>query len=84
MLICIVMQEHPLIISIMETNKKPDKKHGVKLSEMDHEKEQVRKEQNFEKNSSSVIATKHEKKHGRTHHSFGDGHEPGTIPGTGV
>jgi hypothetical protein len=61
----------------METNN--EKKKDVK-----NEKDEVRKEENIEKSSSSKVSSHFEKKHGRIHNSFGDGHEPGTIPGTGV
>lgn len=47
-------------------------------------KETPRNEEHIEKNTSSNPTSKFEKKHGRTNNAFGDGHEPGTIPGTGV
>lgn len=50
----------------------------------DTEQETPRNEENVEKNSSSKVTSNFEKKHTRTSNSFGDGHEPGTIPGTGV
>jgi hypothetical protein len=43
----------------------------------------TRKEENIEKDAASTIKTKFNKKHGRTHKPLGDGHEPGTTPGTG-
>lgn len=48
------------------------------------EKDTVRNEENIEKNTSSNPTSMFEKKHGRTNNAFGDGHEPGTTPGTGV
>lgn len=68
----------------MENDK--EKKRDIKndLIDVGTEKEEPRNEENVEKNSSSNITSKFEKKHGRTNQSFGDGHEPGTIPGGGV
>ena len=50
----------------------------------DTEQETPRNEENVEKNSSSKITSDFSKEHGRTNHSLGDSHEPGTLPGTGV
>lgn len=50
----------------------------------DTEQKTPRNEENVEKNSSSKVTSNFEKKHGRTSNSLGDGHEPGTMPGTGV
>lgn len=44
----------------------------------------ARHEENVEKNSSSKVTGNFVKRHGRSSHAFGDGHEPGTMPGTGV
>ena len=68
----------------MENYNEKDKVVKNDLIDTDNEKETPRNEENIEKNSSSNVTTKFEKKHGRTNNSFGDGHEPGTIPGTGV
>jgi hypothetical protein len=48
------------------------------------EQEELRNEENMEKNSSSTITSNFAKKHARSNNSFGAGHEPGTTPGTGV
>lgn len=69
----------------METNN--EKKRDVKNDLIDvetGEKDTPRNEENIEKNTSSNPTSLFEKKHGRTHNAFGDGHEPGTTPGTGV
>ncbi len=69
---------------IMENYNETDKKVKNDLIDVDNEKETIRNEENIEKNSSSTVTSKFEKKHGRTNNAFGAGHEPGTIPGTGV
>lgn len=70
----------------MENYNENEKKRAVKndLIDVDTEKDTPRNEENVEKNSSSNVTSKFEKKHGRTNQAFGDGHEPGTIPGGGV
>ena len=67
----------------METNNEKNRKVAVDDSVADTEQETPRNEENIEKNSSSKVTSKFEKKHGRTSNSLGDGHEPGTIPGSG-
>lgn len=68
----------------MET--KNEKHRDIKndLINVENEREEVRNKENIERNSSSKVTSQFEKKHGRTHHPLGDGHEPGTTPGTGV
>ena len=68
----------------METNKEKDSANKKDATVTDTEQETPRNEENIEKNSSSKIASNFKKKHGRTNNSLGDGHEPGTLPGTGV
>lgn len=67
----------------METNNEKDRK-VVKDATVTDTEETPRNEENVEKNSSSKVTSDFAKKHGRTSHAFGDGHEPGTIPGGGV
>jgi hypothetical protein len=67
---------------IMGTDKKKDVKND--LIDVENENDTVRNEENIEKNSSSKVTTTFQKNHGRTNPPLGDGHEPGTIPGTGV
>jgi len=63
---------------------KPEKHHGKSVKNAKPENEK-RHHDNVEMNSSSMETTKFfSKSHGRRHYSFGDGHEPGTLPGTGV
>lgn len=66
----------------MEQHKKKEAKND--LLNLETEKESPRKKQQIEKNTSSNPTSRFEKKHGRTHHPLGDGHEPGTLPGGGV
>ncbi|RZK44192.1 MAG: hypothetical protein EOO90_00590 [Pedobacter sp.] len=47
----------------------------------DPNQETPRNEENIEKSASSKITSNFSKKHGRTNHSLGAGHEPGTLPG---
>lgn len=65
----------------METNGKKrnvsNNVFNVKEVKESHHKE------NFELNSTSYVTSRFDKKHGRRHYSFGDGHEPGTLPGAG-
>ncbi len=68
----------------METNKEKDRKVVKDATVTDTEQETPRNEENVEKNSSSKITGNFVKKHGRTSNAFGDGHEPGTMPGGGV
>jgi len=68
----------------METNNEKDRKVVKDATVTDTEQETPRNEENIEKNSSSKVTGDFVKKHGRTAPSFGDGHEPGTIPGAGV
>ncbi|MBC7615950.1 MAG: hypothetical protein H7202_07780 [Pedobacter sp.] len=68
----------------METNNEKDRKVVKDATVTDAEQETPRNEENVEKNSSSKVTGNFTKKHGRVHNAFGDGHEPGTIPGTGV
>jgi hypothetical protein len=61
------------------------KKHHKKdLIDGRNEKHTYRNEENVEKNSSSIITSTFQRRHGRSNSSFGVGHEPGTMPGTGV
>lgn len=60
------------------------KKEKLTTPLVETEKEEARNEENMEKNSSSTITSNFAKKHSRSNNSFGAGHEPGTIPGTGV
>jgi hypothetical protein len=69
----------------METNEKKDGSAIKKDATVtDTNQETPRTEENVEKNSSSKVTGNFTKKHGRTSNAFGDGHEPGTIPGSGV
>ena len=68
----------------METNNEKDRKVAVDTTVTDTEQETPRNEENIEKNSSSKVTGDFVKKHGRTSNALGDGHEPGTIPGTGI
>jgi len=68
----------------MENQNEKDSNIKKDATVTDTEKETPRNEENVEKNSSSNMTSTFEKKHGRTQNAFGDGHEPGTIPGTGV
>ena len=63
-------------------NKKPVK--NELIEDRTQNKEGHRHVENIEKNSSSIITSRFEKKYTRSNRSFGDGHEPGTIPGGGV
>lgn len=59
----------------------------IKIELVDSEstvKDGHRKVENIEKNTSSKISSSFAKRHRRSNNSFGDGHEPGIIPGTGV
>lgn len=64
-------------------NKEP-KKEKLTNPIVETEKEEVRNEENMEKNTSSTITSNFSKKHARSNNSFGGGHEPSTTPGTGV
>lgn len=66
--------------------KNNERDHKVSVDTLVANKEHVtpRHEENIEKNSSSKVIGSFVKKHGRTSHAFGDGHEPGTLPGAGV
>lgn len=68
----------------METNNEKDRKVIKEMSVTDAEEETPRNEENVEKSTSSKITSKFTKKHGRTNHAFGAGHEPGTIPGGNI
>ncbi|RZK56501.1 MAG: hypothetical protein EOO91_12060 [Pedobacter sp.] len=68
----------------MENKDKKDSTIKKDVTVTDTNQETPRNEENIEKNSSSNMTTNFEKKHGRTNNAFGDGHEPGTIPGSGV
>lgn len=59
------------------------KKEKLTTPLVEEEKEPVRNEDDIEKSSSSKITSNFAKKHGRSNNSFGAGHEPGTVPGTG-
>ncbi len=68
----------------MENNNEKDRKVVKDSTVTDTEQETPRNEENVEKNSSSKVTSSFHKDHGRTNNSLGDGHEPGTLPGTGV
>lgn len=68
----------------MENHNQKDSSIKKDASVTDTKQETPRNEENVEKNSSSKVTGDFTKKHGRTSHAFGDGHEPGTIPGSGV
>lgn len=68
----------------MENYNENDRKVVRDASVTNTDQETPRNEENVEKNSSSKVTSNFEKKHGRTSNAFGDGHEPGTLPGTGV
>jgi len=68
----------------METNNEKDSAIKKDATVTDTNQETPRNEENVEKNSSSKVTSNFEKKHGRTSNAFGDGHEPGTLPGTGI
>jgi hypothetical protein len=68
----------------MENRNEKDRKVLKDATVTDTEQDTPRNEENIEKNTSSNPTSNFEKKHGRTNQAFGDGHEPGTIPGTGV
>lgn len=68
----------------METNNEKDRKVVKDATVTDTEQETPRNEENIEKNPSSKVTSNFAKKHGRTNHAFGAGHEPGTLPGGGV
>lgn len=68
----------------MENYNEKDRKVVKDSTVTDTEQETPRNEENIEKNSSSKVTSNFEKKHPRTSNSLGDGHEPGTLPGTGV
>ena len=63
-----------------------EKKKDVKndLIDTDIENNEGRNEENVEKNSSSKVTSNFDRQPTRTNPSLGDGHEPGTLPGTGV
>lgn len=68
-------------MNLMEPNAHKNSKKGNLKAESKQEKRHV---ENFERNSSSIESTLNfSKRHGRRFHSFGDGHEPGIMPGTG-
>ncbi|WP_199121178.1 hypothetical protein [Pedobacter sp. ASV28] len=68
----------------MERANKNEKKKEIRndLIDIDDTKP-TRTEENIEKNSSSSIKTNFSKNHTRKHPPMGDGHEPGTTPGSG-
>lgn len=67
----------------MERENKNDKK-NVRNDLIDtDDTKPTRTEENIESTASSTVKTDFDKKHGRTHKPMGDGHEPGTTPGTG-
>ena len=68
----------------MENHNEKDKVVKRDATVTDTEQETPRNEENIEKNSSSNVTNNFDKKHGRTNHSLGDSHEPGTLPGAGV
>lgn len=69
----------------METKNEQKKVVKNDLIDLANEAQEPRKKENIEKSSSSKIAsTKFSKKHGRVHNALGEGHEPGTTPGTRV
>lgn len=65
-------------------NEKDDRKVIKDATVTDTDQETPRNEENVEKNSSSKVTNNFHKDHGRTNHSLGDSHEPGTTPGSGV
>ncbi len=66
----------------MENKDKKEKEVRNDLIDID-DKKPTRTEENIESTSSSTITTNFTKKPPRKHEPFGDGHEPGTTPGTG-
>lgn len=77
----------PIVTLKANTMEKKNEKDSVIQKDAtvtDTEQETPRNEDNIEKNSSSKVTSNFTKKHGRTSNAFGDGHEPGTIPGGGV
>ena len=66
----------------MEYKDKKEKEVRNDLIDMDDTKP-ARTEENIETTSSSTIKSNFSKKHPRKHDPMGDGHEPGTTPGTG-
>ncbi len=69
----------------MKEKQEPRKNRVIPEEINPEKKEEKRKEEGIEKNSSSSIGTTHfSKDHGRSHPPLGEGHEPGTIPGSGV
>lgn len=69
----------------MKTNQ--EKERGLRndlIDIKDDDQATPRTKKNIEKSISSNPTSKFEKKHGRVNNAFGEGHEPGTIPGTGV
>jgi len=68
----------------METKEKKSSAIQKDATVTDTNQEMARNEENVEKNSSSKVTGNFTKKHGRTNNAFGDGHEPGTMPGSGV
>ena len=66
----------------MENKEKKEKEVRNDLIDIDATKP-ARTEENIESTASSTIKSNFDKKHGRTHKPMGDGHEPGTAPGTG-
>lgn len=66
----------------MENKDKKEKKVRNDLIDIDETKP-TRTKENIESTSSSTINTNFGKKHPRKHEPLGDGHEPGTTPGTG-
>ncbi|RZL50866.1 MAG: hypothetical protein EOP00_02215 [Pedobacter sp.] len=68
----------------MENKNEKDSAIKKNATVTDTEQETPRNEENVEKNSSSKVTSNFDKKHTRTSNALGDGHEPGTLPGTGV
>ncbi|WP_443939690.1 hypothetical protein [Pedobacter sp. MW01-1-1] len=63
---------------------KSEKKTGNNIKNVKPESEK-RHMDNLERNSTSIESTHFfSKHHNRNNHSFGGGHEPGTLPGAGV
>jgi len=69
----------------METNQKKHREVKTDLIDVQgDDKDTPRNKENIEKSISSNPTSKFEKKHGRVHNAFGEGHEPGTVPGAGI
>lgn len=68
----------------MKANNEQRRKVVKDATVTDTVQETPRNEENIEKNSSSKVTGNFVKKHGRTSNAFGDGHEPGTIPGGSI